>query len=255
MRQHLVYDLPTRIFHWLFAGLFTVAFVIAKTVDDESSIFGYHSLAGILILFLIAFRILWGLFGTRHARFSGFALSPKDLVQYFQDILAGSKRRWAGHNPASSWAAITMMALAVGTGLSGYLMASGTNTELFEDLHELLANGLLLTIGLHIVGVILHSFRHRDAIGLSMIDGRKSGVANDLTIASSHRFVGVALMASAAALSIHLLKNYDRTTMTLNFLGATLQLGESEGDESGGEDEGMNGDGPESGRDGDQDDD
>ena len=105
MRQHLVYDLPTRIFHWLFAGLFLTAFVIAKTIDDESAIYSWHMLAGLTLSFVVVLRILWGFFGTQHARFSGFALNPMDLLSYFKGILTGEKRRWAGHNPASSWAA------------------------------------------------------------------------------------------------------------------------------------------------------
>ena len=92
MKRQLVYDLPTRLFHWLFAGLFLTAFVIAKTIDDDSSWFSFHSLAGLTLGFLVILRIVWGIFGTQHARFSNFALNPKDLLAYFKGILSGEKK-------------------------------------------------------------------------------------------------------------------------------------------------------------------
>jgi cytochrome b len=98
MRNQLIYDIPTRFFHWLFAGLFVVAFLIAKTVDDESSVFSYHMLAGLVLSFTVILRLAWGFVGTKHARFTSLALHPKDLVAYFTGILSGDKRKWAGHN-------------------------------------------------------------------------------------------------------------------------------------------------------------
>ncbi len=173
MRNQLVYDLPTRIFHWLFAGLFVTAFLIAKTVDDESPTFSYHMLAGLLLGFTVLLRILWGVVGTKYSKFSSFALHPKSLVAYFSGILSGDKRRWAGHNPASSWATIAMLCFALGLGLTGYLMASGQK-ETFEDFHELLANGFLVTVLMHIAGVVLHALRRRDGRGA---DGRSARAA------------------------------------------------------------------------------
>jgi cytochrome b len=59
MGRQLVYDLPTRLFHWVFAGLFLIGFIIAKTIDDDSSWFDYHSLAGLSLGFLVVLRIIW----------------------------------------------------------------------------------------------------------------------------------------------------------------------------------------------------
>ncbi len=132
---------------------------------------------GLILSLLVAVRIIWGIWGTKHARFSDFALNPKELMNYFRGILSGSKKRWAGHNPATSWAAILMMGLAAGLGLTGYLMTSGTNKETFEDVHELLANSLMIVAILHIAGNILQGLRHKETIGLSMLDGRKADIA------------------------------------------------------------------------------
>ena len=233
MRQHLVYDLPLRLFHWLFAGLFLIGFTIAKTVDDESVLFNYHSLAGLTLGFLVLLRVVWGVFGTKHARFSGFALNPKDLVSYFLGILAGEKKRWAGHNPASSWAGLIMMLMALGLAVTGYLMASGSENELLEDFHELLANGFIVVVGLHVVGIGIHTIRTRELIGLSMIDGKKESVTPDQTITSSKASFGILLIGLVIAFGFHLFKNYNSQTRTLELFGTTLQLGENEGAEHG----------------------
>ena len=67
MKAKRVYDLPTRVFHWLFATLFVVAFTISNTVDDESLVFSYHMIAGLTLCFLVAWRLVWGVIGTTHA--------------------------------------------------------------------------------------------------------------------------------------------------------------------------------------------
>jgi cytochrome b len=236
MKRHLVYDLPTRLFHWLFSGLFLTAFIITKTIDDDSPLFSYHMLAGIALGFVVLLRIIWGFLGTKHARFSGFALNPLDLVGYFKGILSGDKRRWAGHNPASSWAGIVMMVMALGLGITGYLMTSGPNKETFEDVHELLANGFIVVVILHVAGIALHTIRHQEMIGMSMLDGKKTDISIDQTITSSRTGFGILFLGLVVAFSLHLFKNYDSQTQSLQLFGTTLQLGENEDNEDGDDD-------------------
>lgn len=77
MKTKRVYDYPTRVFHWLFALLFVIAFTIGTTVDDDSALFLFHMLAGLVLCALVLFRVIWGFVGTKHARFSGFGASSK----------------------------------------------------------------------------------------------------------------------------------------------------------------------------------
>ncbi len=227
MRNKLIYDTPTRLFHWLFAGLFVVAFVIGKTVDDDSTVFSYHMLAGLIMVFIVILRIVWGFIGTKYARFTSFALHPKDLISYFMGLLSGAKRKWAGHNPASSWAAVVMMVFALGLGITGYLMANG-NEEAYEDLHELFANGFLVVAIMHIAGVLLHTIRHKDPIALSMVDGSKGGLSqNDEPILSSKPTVAILFIGLVAAFSIYLISNFNSQSQILHLFGNTLQLGEN----------------------------
>lgn len=229
MGKQLVYDLPLRIFHWIFAGLFVFAFLIAKTADDESLTFSYHMMAGLLLGFVVLLRIGWGLVGTKYSRFSSFALSPKNLLRYFKGLLSGDEGRWAGHNPASSWAALVMMGLALGLGVTGSLMATGQK-EAFEDIHEILANAFLVVVLMHVAGVVLHVLRHRDGLPLSVIQGRKAGVSPADGISSSRPVVALLFVGLVVAFAMHLARHFDMSTRTLNLFGSTLQLGESDGD-------------------------
>lgn len=231
MNKKRVYDLPTRIFHWLFALFFIAAFIIGNTVDDDSRLFSYHMLAGLVLCFLVVLRIGWGLIGTKHARFSGFSLNSKELVQYFKGVLSGDSRKWAGHNPASSWAAIVMMLLAVGLGISGYLMSSGQGSHDIKEVHELLANSFLVVVLLHLAGVALHSLRHRDSLWKSMLDGKKSEVSMSSSSIPSYSRIGVLLLVATIGFSTYLAQNFDSRTRNLSFLGTKLHLGEQEDEE------------------------
>jgi len=227
MKRKLVYDFPTQIFHWSFALLFIIAFSIAKLIDDNSPRYSFHMLAGILLNFTLFIRIIWGFIGSQHARFCDFSLRPSSLVQYFKTLLAPAHKKWTGHNPASSWAAILMMICAVGLGTTGYLMTATPNKETYEEFHEIFANGFFVLAVSHIAGVLLHSLRNRDGIGLSMIDGKKNDVSDQETIASSYWKTGILMIALMSAFSFYLCKNYDRQNKTLQLFGNTLQLGEA----------------------------
>lgn len=227
-RTQLVHDLPTRLFHWLFAGTFITAFAIAN-VAEHSTAFPLHMLAGMLLGALVLFRLLWGLFGTRYARFDSFALRPAQLVEYLHAIFTGGGRRWTGHNPASSWAALLMLGLGAGLAITGLLMVNG-GREAYEDVHELLANSFLAVVIAHVTGVIVHSLRHRDAFVKSMLDGRKAGDSESPADVRARPIAAAALTAVIVAFGAYLLRGYDATSGTLSGFGTTLQLGESAGE-------------------------
>jgi len=228
MKAKRVYDLPTRVFHWLFATLFVVAFTISNTVDDESLVFSYHMLAGLTLSFLVAWRLVWGIIGTTHARFSDFPLHPRKLAGYFKGLLSRDHKLWSGHNPASSWAAVAMMACAVGLGITGYLMASGLAGEDLEEVHELLANGFLVIVLLHLAGIVLHTSKHRDPIWKSMVNGEKQHVPDHSVPVQARRISGVFFLVLTIAFAGYLLQNFNSDTRELNLLGSSLHLGEAE---------------------------
>ncbi|QDK47076.1 cytochrome b [Bdellovibrio sp. ZAP7] len=223
MRAKMIYDLPTRIFHWTFAALFLFSFVAAKNADDESVVYMFHMLAGFVLGFLVMWRIFWGIFGSEHARFADFRVHPKDLFRYFLGIVTGKKRKWSGHNPASSWSTIIMLVLALGLAVSGYLMGSGYKEEL-EDLHELMANTFLVVVVMHIAGIVVHSWQHRDSVGLSMLDGKKDLEDNIVSIPDQKKAAAAILVVLILAFGTYLILNFNADSGTLLLFGRSLTL-------------------------------
>ena len=227
MSKFVVYDLPTRIFHWAFSVLFIAAFYIAKTIDDETVLFSYHMLAGLMLAGLVCLRILWGFIGTKYARFSSFYLNPKDLMIYIKGIFTGNKTKWIGHNPASSWSTIIMLTSAAALAITGILMTSGEK-ETYEDIHELLANIFLITMIVHIAGIIFHTIRHRDGIALAMVWGKKSHEEATYTdsITSLKTRTALILVLFLVLFAGYLYKNFNPSTKELNLFYKVLILGD-----------------------------
>lgn len=231
MRQVLVYDLPTRLFHWLFAGFFISAFAIANLVDDDSALFALHMLAGLCMVFVVLIRLTWLLVGTRHARLGDLNLNLKHLLAYLKGAVAGGNARRLGHNPASSWAAVAMIGLALGLGTTGWLMASGGESDVIEEVHELMANAFFVVVLLHLAGVVVHVLRHRDGLQATMITGRKQATAADEPPVRSLRLAAASFLMLTGLFMGYLVQHYDARSRALDLFGTTLQLGENESED------------------------
>ncbi|KZL25946.1 cytochrome b/b6 domain-containing protein [Pseudovibrio sp. WM33] len=91
-----VWDLPLRLFHWLFAGSVAAAWGLGKFGPDVMTL---HFWFGYAVLALIAFRLIWGFIGSETARFSSFVYSPKTLFSYIAKLPKRQASNWKGHNP------------------------------------------------------------------------------------------------------------------------------------------------------------
>jgi cytochrome b len=224
MNRILIWDVPTRVFHWLLTGTALAALSIALLVDDDSAVFQLHMLFGLIAAFAVILRLLWGIVGSRYARFGSFLFGPKALLDYLQAALRGRSGRYIGHNPAAAHAIYAMLLLTLGLGASGLLMPSW---EALEELHEIMAYLMISVIVAHIIGLVLHTIRHRENVALSMIDGRKAGDPSQ-AIRSSHPFVGAAFLALSAAWAFAIFSGYDARAgqLRLPVLGQTIRLGE-----------------------------
>jgi cytochrome b len=229
MKKSLVWDLPTRLFHWAFALSVTLSFVFAFAVGEHSPLFQLHMLFGLIAVFLLVLRLTMAFFGSRYARFTSFPVHPVEVVRYFTGVVSGQARKYAGHNPGSALATLAMLVLVPVIALTGAL----GDGEAFEEVHEVLSYVLLCVIGAHLLGIVLHTLRHRENIALSMIDGRKS-VAPEEAIASGHPIWGAAFSAAAIAWVFALFSNHDvkAATVRLPVVGAVVQLGENEREEN-----------------------
>jgi len=228
MNNKLAYDLPTRIFHWCFASLFVFSFFVAKVIDDESALYAYHMLSGIMMSILVILRVLWGFMGTKYARLSSFMLGPKDLVGYLVSTVSGKTKRYMGHNPASSFAAIGMFLASLGLVTTGIFMSQHVYKDFFEDVHELIANGFLVLVLLHITGVIFHQLRHKDNIAFSMLHGKKQNIDDGIEIKSQKIGVAIIFVFLIISSASYLLSSYNTKTQNLSLPGIELQLGELE---------------------------
>lgn len=189
----LVWDLPTRWFHWLLA----LSFAGAWLTSESERYSDLHVMLGYTMLGLIAFRLVWGFVGTQHARFADFAFSPARVVQYVKSLMSGKPEHYLGHNPAGAVAIFLLLGLGVATGVSGWLTYNEIGGEFWEEAHEVLANSMLVVVGVHIAGVIVSSFLHRENLARAMVTGQKEGEAN-LAIRKKHCIVSILLLAALA---------------------------------------------------------
>ena len=193
--RQLVWDLPVRVFHWLLAASFAGAYLIS----DSERWRGAHVALGYTVLGLIAFRFMWGFVGTHYARFSSFRYRPSEAFTYLKGIVTGRARHYTGHNPAGSWAVYAILVLGLATGLSGYLTLNEIGGDTFEEVHEILANAWLLTVLLHVTGVIVSSLAHRENLVRAMVTGYKLGAGDRPVAGLGARAVGVVVGATVLA--------------------------------------------------------
>lgn len=231
----LVWDLPTRAFHGLLTVSVLGAFAISVLADDESRVFPWHMLLGAVAAFLVVLRVVWGVVGSRYARFGSFVFGATAVLAYAKGIFTGKGERHLGHNPGSSVAIFAMLGLTLGVVLTGALMS--TSGEVVKELHEVFAFSLIGVIAAHVLGVIVHTVRRRENIALSMLDGRKQGEKAQ-AIPSAHPLVAAALLGLTALWSVGLVGGYDAASrsVVLPGLGVRLALGEAEGSERSGGD-------------------
>ena len=189
----LVWDLPTRVFHWLFALSFVAAYVTSE--DDWLT---FHVTFGYAVLGLVAFRLLWGFAGTRYARFASFAYGPARALGYLRSLVGRRPEHHVGHNPAGGWAVYLLLALGALTGALGFLTLNGPQAwKWTKDVHQVAGNVMLGLAGLHLAGVIAGSLAHKENLARSMVDGYKEG-APEQGIRTSVWIVGAVLLALVA---------------------------------------------------------
>ena len=184
----LVWDLPTRLFHWGLALSFGGAFLTAESERYRD----IHVTLGYAVIGLILFRLLWGFIGSRYARFSSFLLRPSSVKSYLASLFSAKPEHHVGHNPAGSYAVLALIGLAAGTSITGYLTY---NDLLGDELHEVIANGMLVVVGVHIAAVFVSSFLHRENLVRSMVTGFKQGRLED-GVRGSRWALGTALVAA-----------------------------------------------------------
>ncbi len=190
----LVWDVPTRVFHWLLVLSFTVAFLTAESERTRD----IHVLSGYILLGLLAFRLLWGFIGTRYARFGSFLFSPGEVVSYVRSLVKRKPAHYAGHNPAGSVAIWLLLALGFASAVSGVMVYQELGGDALEELHEVSSYAMLAVVVVHVLGVLVSSVMHRENLVRSMITGYKSDGQNE-GIKRSYAWLGVIMLVAVVA--------------------------------------------------------
>ena len=174
-RKILVWDVPVRVFHWLMVLSFAGAYLTAESEQWRL----LHVTLGYTMAGLVGFRILWGLMGSRYARFSTFVRGPKAVARYIGSLLRGQPEHNTGHNPAGALAIVALLGLTLVVTASGWLTYNELAGKWLEEAHEAAANVMLAIVGIHVAGVLVSSWLHRENLVGAMINGRKPGLPKD----------------------------------------------------------------------------
>ena len=193
VKSVLVWDAPVRVFHWLMVLCFAGAYLTSESETWRL----LHVTLGYTMAGLVAFRIIWGFVGTRYARFSSFVRGPRVVAAYLRSLLTRKPEHHVGHNPAGAIAIVGMLALTAAIAATGWATYNELSGEWVAELHEVIANGMLLLIGLHIAAVVVSGWLHRENLARAMLTGRKDATISQ-GIQSAWRVVAVLILAAVA---------------------------------------------------------
>lgn len=182
-----VWDWPTRLFHWLLASAFVIAYV---TEDDWKT---PHVYAGYAVGLLLVWRLLWGFLGPRHARFADFVRTPRAVFTYVRQAARRQAPRYLGHNPAGGIMVVALLVSLAVTVFSGLALYGATDfagplagvwrgeaaADLLKEVHEFGANLVLGLVVLHLGGVVFTSLEQRENLPRAMVTGRKRAPAGE----------------------------------------------------------------------------
>ena len=209
-----VWDLPTRLFHWLLAAFVIVEFM---TGSDRGLMFRIHTYLGYGILVLILFRLGWGFVGGEHALFRDF-VRPWSLVrEYLKSVLRLKPPAYAGHNPAGGWVILLMLAALLAIVVTGMVgaVAEGATVPFFTDLsrasarpiknlHEFLGNAMMALVAIHLLGVLVDWGLTRDNLIRAMILGTKPSHVAKFDATDAGWLRAVLLFSTAVAFGVYL---------------------------------------------------
>lgn len=183
MRKVVIWDAPTRLFHWLTAILVAAAYATWRFDRMD-----WHVWIGYALLALVIFRLLWGFFGSETARFAGVLASPRAAFAHLAHMFHREPDRAIGHNPAGGWMVLLLLALLLGEALTGVyvnndIVVEGPLTEivpasvanLIDALHTAgLWQALLAAIALHLAAITVYWAAKGQNLVLPLITGRKA---------------------------------------------------------------------------------
>ena len=207
MKSVKVWDIFVRIFHWTLVGSMIGLYLSGEDFK------GVHIRLGYFVTCLVLSRVIWGFIGTKHARFNDFLYRPGKIYQYLKSLIGGNPTHYIGHNPAGGLMIIVMLLSLLVTAFTGLKTLANEGRgpladtggasilqfayadedehddddqkhetghhqkkqkeEFWEEIHESMSSFMILLIIIHLGGVIVSSWIHKENLVLAMINGRK----------------------------------------------------------------------------------
>lgn len=182
-KKLLIWDLPLRAFHWLFAFTMLASWY---TSDQDNDLIEIHMQLGFFTLGLLVFRLIWGVVGSKHSRFSSFLPTPSRLLIYIKDLASKKETPSVGHNPLGSLMVVLMIVLVSLQAVSGlfinddvfssgpYYDSVSKNVEaVMVFLHHHIFDYVIAAIVLHLIAIFYYVRIKKINIILPMITGKK----------------------------------------------------------------------------------
>lgn len=168
-RTVAVWDLPLRLWHWALAASVVAAW-FTPTVYD-----GLHRIVGYAVIGLLAFRLVWGIWGSRYSRFRMIGVRLRAAPRYFWNLRRGITGRYIGLNPAGTLMLVTLLVALAVSAITGALSVTVTFFGVWwiEDTHAYASDAVIVLVVLHIVGVVGMGMLQRENLIRAMITGRK----------------------------------------------------------------------------------
>lgn len=202
IRRILVWDAPTRTFHWLQA----ISFCVAYFTSDSERYRDIHVAAGYVLLGLLVFRLLWGFIGTRYARFVSFLFKPGEIVTYLMSLAKGKPEHYLGHNPAGSVSVWLLLALGLFLSVTGVMALQDDASDAVIEMHGIATNVMLAVVFLHIIGVFVSSVLHRENLVRSMITGFKPSTSGT-GIQNAYNWLAASILVIVVVFGYWFLRN------------------------------------------------
>ena len=203
MQRISVWDLPTRLFHWLLVLCVTGSFISAK-IGGNAMV--WHGRFGLFVVGLLVFRLVWGFVGSTYARFAQFVRGPADVLAYLRGQWTGE-----GHNPLGALSVLAMLGtltLLVMTGLFAnddiafegplYALVGKELSDRLVGIHRLVEPLIILLVVTHIAAIIYYVRFRKEALVMPMIRGWKVGAGKTAMGGGVIAFIVALVLALAA---------------------------------------------------------
>jgi cytochrome b len=206
-RVIMVWDLPTRLFHWLLVLSFVAAYVTAQLGPAWMD---WHFRAGYLLAALLLFRLAWGVVGSDSARFRQFLRGPRSVYQYLRGDEAGIPH--PGHNPAGGWMVVIMLITLTVISVTGFFAddlilfsgtlaacVSGDVVDTSTRLHLQASNVALGLIALHLLAIGFYAFWRRRPLISAMVTGQRPAAQPNHLLRFVHPVWALVIFSACAA--------------------------------------------------------